>query len=116
MSGRHRNGCPDDAEITVRMIPKWLSGSDRNQCPDDPEIRSQVTPFVSWERRRDRKGYDVSTSESIRVMAQDSDTYSAGVRYNFHPNAAIKLSVSNINSPNTDLDSTLVSAGIAIKF
>ncbi|MBL4741481.1 MAG: hypothetical protein COB75_00895, partial [Idiomarina sp.] len=34
-------GCPDDAEITVRMIPKCLSGSDRNQCPDDPEIRNQ---------------------------------------------------------------------------
>ncbi|WP_290569287.1 porin [Idiomarina sp.] len=95
-------------------------------APVTPEMRSgymtvgytfgQVTPFISWERRRDRKGYDVSTSESIRAMAQDSDTYSAGVRYNFHPNAAIKLNVSQINSPDSDLDSTLVSAGIAIKF
>ena len=40
LAGRYRNRWPDEAEISGRMIPKWVADSCRNRWPDHPEIRS----------------------------------------------------------------------------
>lgn len=39
LAGRYRNRWPDEAEISGRMIPKWVADSCRNRWPDHPEIR-----------------------------------------------------------------------------
>lgn len=38
LAGRYRNRWPDEAEISGRMIPKWVADSCRNRWPDHPEI------------------------------------------------------------------------------
>ena len=38
LAGRYRNWWPDEAEISGRMIPKWVADSCRNRWPDHPEI------------------------------------------------------------------------------
>jgi len=40
LAGRYRNRWPDEAEISGRMIPKWVADSCRNRWPDHPEIRT----------------------------------------------------------------------------
>ena len=44
LAGRYRNRWPDEAEISGRMIPKWVADSCRNRWPDHPEI-------CNWDRR-----------------------------------------------------------------
>ena len=50
LAGRYRNRWPDEAEISGRMIPKWVADSCRNRWPDHPEICSiphLVPPIIS---------------------------------------------------------------------
>lgn len=48
LAGRYRNRWPDEAEISGRMIPKWVADSCRNRWPDHPEICN--TRFCSCQR------------------------------------------------------------------
>lgn len=43
LAGRYRNRWPDEAEISGRMIPKWVADSCRNRWPDHPEICNNNT-------------------------------------------------------------------------
>ncbi|MCC5452673.1 hypothetical protein LMJ53_13170, partial [Rheinheimera sp. UJ51] len=46
LAGRYRNRWPDEAEISGRMIPKWVADSCRNRWPDHPEIRTDKDSII----------------------------------------------------------------------
>lgn len=50
LAGRYRNRWPDEAEISGRMIPKWVADSCRNRWPDHPEICNvERVPLIQFD-------------------------------------------------------------------
>lgn len=65
LAGRYRNRWPDEAEISGRMIPKWVADSCRNRWPDHPEI-------CNGELDHGEKGLIDDYSEMFRVNSKAS--------------------------------------------
>ena len=64
LAGRYRNRWPDEAEISGRMIPKWVADSCRNRWPDHPEICT----FLTFEDLRDAVKKQSQNERSLRYV------------------------------------------------
>jgi len=88
---------------------------------------NNFTPYTMYERRRDtgatiaRAGvsasaYEVIQSESLE-LGQSTSTWSAGVRWDFHRNAALTAEVSRLRQKNEDSgENVFGSLALSVKF
>jgi|GEM_PF-3939539 len=89
---------------------------------------SSVTPYITYETRQDKTpdlnkiegdlpASIYSAHDAISDRIQRTKTYTAGVRWDFHPNAALKVSASQMERADVDGDKQVtVRFGLTMKF
>lgn len=79
------------AYATVEGYESDLNVSGQEGITDQLDVLAPFVPFMS---DAERAGYEQLYGGTVAVFSQsqqDQDTYSVGLRYNFHPSAAAKL-------------------------